>query len=144
MSFVKIWIHLVFATKNREPWLEKKLRTDMCHHIIGNCREKDIFLQAIGGYTDHLHCLISLGRNQTIASVAQLIKGESAYWTNNNKIIDEPFRWQDDYFAVSVGESQVNRVVQYIKNQELHHKKKSFEEETKEFNVAYGWSLKKV
>ena len=67
MSFVKIWVHLVFATKNREPLLKKEFRYDLHKHIAANCKEKDIFLKTINGYTDHIHCLISLGKDQNIA-----------------------------------------------------------------------------
>src|SRR5260221_5244977 len=133
MSFVKIWVHLVFATKNREPLLEQEFRYDIHKHIIENCAEKGIFLQSINGYTDHLHCLISLGKDQSIAKVSQLIKGESSFWINKNNLTSEKFSWQDDYFAVSVSESQVQAVINYIKNQEKHHSKKSFDEEVNEF-----------
>ena len=129
MSFVKIWVHLVFATKNREPLLPKEIRYDVHKHIMSNCKEKEIFLQAINGYTDHIHCLISLGKDQSISKVSQLIKGESSFWINKNKITKEKFMWQDDYFAVSVSESQVEQVVRYIKNQEAHHAKKSFKKQ---------------
>jgi len=115
--------HLVFATKNREPLLEKGIRDIIYKHIWSNCREKEIFLKSIGGYTDHLHCLISLGREQSMAKVAQLIKGESAYWINEQKLTSDYFSWQDDYFAVSVSESQINTVINYIANQEKHHAK---------------------
>lgn len=108
-----------------------------------NCREKSIFLQAINGYTEHIHCLISLGREQTIAKVAQLIKGESSFWINKNMLTDIPFMWQDDYFAVSVSESGLQTVTNYIKNQEIHHTKKSFESEVKEFEDKYGFILEK-
>lgn len=141
MSFVRIWVHVVFSTKHRTPWLQNGLKADVCKYIIGNCKKKEIFLQAIDGHTEHLHCLVSLGREQCIANIVQHIKGESSFWINNTKIIEEPFSWQDDYFAVSVGESQVKRVVNYIKKQEQHHAKKSFDEETKEFGRAYGWNL---
>ncbi len=141
MSFVKIWVHLVFATKNREPLLEKEFRYDIHKHIIENCAEKEIFLQSINGYTDHLHCLISLGKDQSIAKVSQLIKGESSFWINKNNLTSEKFSWQDDYFAVSVSESQVQAVINYIKNQEKHHSKKSFDEEVNEFMKRYGWEL---
>ncbi|MCO5935590.1 IS200/IS605 family transposase [Mucilaginibacter sp. RB4R14] len=144
MSFVKIWIHLVFSTKNRHPWLKQELRYKLHQHIIENCKEKDIFLQAINGYTDHIHCLISLGKDQSISKLAQLIKGESSYWVNKQEFFDEPFGWQDDYFAVSVSESQVEPVVNYIKNQEKHHAKKSFDEEVNEFMKAYGWHIVKA
>jgi len=139
MSFVKIWVHLVFATKNREPFLKKEFRYDIYKHITENCIEKDIFLQAINGYHDHIHCLVSLGKDQSIAKISQLIKGESSFWINKNNLIDEKFSWQDDYFAVSVSESQLENVVNYIKNQEQHHSKKSFSEEVDEFMTKYGW-----
>jgi putative transposase len=102
MSFVKIWVHLVFATKNREPLLNKELRHNLINHIIENCKEKDIFLQAINGYTEHIHCLISLGKDQSISKISQLIKGESSFWISKNNLTSEKFIWQDDYFAVSV------------------------------------------
>lgn len=79
MSYVKIWVHLVFATKNRHPYLIRNIRYKILNHIIENCKEKSIFLKAINEYTDHLHCLLSLGKEQNIAKVAQLIKGESAF-----------------------------------------------------------------
>ena len=141
MSFVKIWVHLVFATKNREPLLDKKIRPLLYQHIIENCKEKDIFLKAINGYTDHMHCLVSLGKDQNIAKISQLIKGESSFWINQQKLIGGKFSWQDDYFAVSVSESQVETVVNYIKNQEGHHSKKSFNDEADEFMKKYGWEV---
>jgi putative transposase len=141
MSFVKIWVHLVFATKNREPLLEKSFRYDLYKHIIQNCKDKEIFLQAINGYSEHIHCLISLGKDQSISKISQLIKGESSFWINQNNFTSAKFSWQDDYFAVSVSESQVATVINYIKNQEEHHSKKSFETEVNEFMDKYGWKL---
>ncbi|MDF2431288.1 MAG: REP-associated tyrosine transposase [Mucilaginibacter sp.] len=141
MSFVKIWVHLVFATKNRESLLKKEFRSNIFQHIINNCKEKEIFLQAINGYTDHLHCLISLGKDQSISKISQLIKGESSFWINKNKLTLEKFSWQYDYFAVSASESQVETVINYIRNQEKHHSKKSFEDEVNEFMTKYGWEI---
>jgi putative transposase len=139
MSFVRIWVHLVFSTKNREPWIKKEIRANIYDHIISNCREKEIFLQAINGYSEHLHCLISLGRDQCISKVVQLIKGESSFWINTNKLIPGKFIWQDDYFAVSVSESKVDAVVNYIKDQDAHHSQRPFSEEAEEFMTKYGW-----
>ncbi|MBD1385773.1 IS200/IS605 family transposase [Mucilaginibacter rigui] len=144
MSFVKIWVHLVFSTKNRQPWMNKELRYKMHQHIIENCKKKEIFLQAINGYTDHIHCLISLGKDQSISKIVQLIKGESSFWVNKQRFLDETFGWQDDYFAVSVSESQVETVIGYIKNQEKHHAKKTFAEEADEFTNVYGWTVVKA
>lgn len=136
-----MWIHLVFATKNREPLLPKEIRYKVHEHIIQNCKEKSIYLQAINGYTDHLHCLISLGREQSISKVTQLIKGESSFWINKHQLTETNFMWQDDYFAVSVSESSLQKVINYIKNQEIHHAKKSFDDEVKEFEKLYGFRV---
>ena len=119
--------------------LRKEIRYDIQKHIISNCKDKQIFLQEINGYTEHLHCLLSLGKDQTISQLLQLIKGESSHWINKNKLIPEHFNWQDDYYAVSVSESQVDKVIQYIRNQEVHHAKKTFVQEVDEFMRKYGW-----
>lgn len=140
MSFVNIWVHSVFATKYREPLLPASIRYDVQKHIMSNCKEKEIYLQAINGYTEHMHCLISLGKDQAISKVMQLIKGESSNWINKNNLIPQQFSWQDDYYAVSVSESKVQDVIRYIKNQETHHAKKTFDQEVDEFMIKYGWA----
>ena len=141
MSYVKIWIHLVFTTKRRKPFLKKDVKNKVINHIIENSKIKNIFLKEINGHEEHIHCLISLGKGQSIAEVVQLIKGESSFWVNKNKVTTNKFNWQDDYFAVSVSESQVETVTRYIQNQEEHHKKKSFQEEVEEFVKKYGFKL---
>jgi putative transposase len=81
-----------------------------------------------------------LGKEQSISQVSQLIKGEASFWINKNELTTSKFMWQDDYFAVSVSESQVKQVVKYIQNQEVHHAKKSFSDEVDEFMNKYGWT----
>ena len=93
------------------------------------CNQKGIFIDMINGYQEHCHCLISLGIDQTISKIMQLLKGESSYWINKNGLCSEKFEWQDEYFASSVSESLVSRVREYIKNQEDHHQTKTFAEE---------------
>ena len=84
----------------------------------------------MNGYHEHVHCLVSLGSDQAIDKVAQLIKGESSFWLNNKSGLNAArLEWQDDYFAVSVGESVVDTVRAYIDNQVFHHQKKTFAEE---------------
>ncbi|WP_339705108.1 IS200/IS605 family transposase [Algoriphagus aquimarinus] len=140
MAFVKVYIHLVWSTKNRLPQLDsKELRLKVWNHIRENGHSKGIFVDFINGYSDHCHCLISLGLDQTIQKTVQLLKGESSFWINKNKLTREKFEWQDEYFAVSVSESQLNKVRDYIKNQEDHHRKKGFQEEYEEFIVKFGF-----
>jgi putative transposase len=120
-------MHMVFSAKNREPFLNTPdLRKKVFQHIKKNAEEKGIWLDCVSGYQDHAHCLISLGREQTISKVAQLIKGESSFWINQNKLTAEKFIWQDDYWVVGVSESHLETVRNYIRNQESHHSKHNF------------------
>lgn len=142
MSWVRIWVHLVFSTKNATPFLNShSLRIQFIQHIKQNAEEKDIWIDTINGYQDHIHCLISLGKDQSISKVAQLIKGESSFWINQNKLIKSKFSWQDDYWAVGVSESHLSAVRNYINAQEEHHSKITFNDEVDEFMKKYGWVL---
>lgn len=144
MPFVKVYIHFVWSTKNRYPYLNtKEIRTKVWNHIRENAREKGIFIDFVNGYDDHCHCLVSLGVDQTIQKVMQMIKGESSYWINNQGLTKEKFEWQTEYFAVSVSESMIDKVRNYIKNQEVHHQKKTFQQEYDEFIIKYGFMLYK-
>ncbi len=117
MPFVKIYIHFVWSTKNREPYLEtKEIRDKVWHHIRENAKEKGIFVDFVNGYSQHCHCLVSLGVDQTISKIMQLIKGESSFWINKEGLTNGKFEWQDEYFAVSVSESHIDRIRNYIKN----------------------------
>jgi putative transposase len=134
MPFVKVYIHFVWSTKNRVHYLDsKELRLKVWNHIRENAKKKGIFIDFINGYSEHCHCLISLGVDQNIQKVMQLIKGESSFWINKNKLTKDKFEWQDEYFAVSVSESAIQNVRNYIKNQEEHHSKKTFQHEYDDF-----------
>ena len=98
-----------------------------------NAEEKSIWLDCVNGYQEHAHCLISLGKEQTISKVAQLLKGESSFWINQNKLTADKFIWQDDYWVVGVSESHLESVRKYIHTQEEHHSKKSFTDEVNGF-----------
>ena len=139
MAYVKIWVHLVWTTKNRERTLSRPIRNVLFTHIRENAKSKGIYLDFIGGHLEHVHCLISLDVNQTISKVVQLMKGEAAFWFNRNLRENKKLQWQDEYFAVSVSDSKVDLVRNYIKNQEEHHKKKSFQEEYMEFITKHGF-----
>ncbi len=133
MSYVRVWIHAVWGTKNREALLPKEVRSNVINHIRENAKKKQIFIDTINGYHDHLHCLFGLNADMTIAKALQLIKGESAHWINKEKIIPKKFEWADEYYAVSVSESILDKVRRYINNQEEHHRKRTFSEEVEEF-----------
>lgn len=144
MAHVKVYIHFVWSTKDRKPFLNTmELRRKVWQHIRENAKEKKIFIDYINGYAEHCHCLISLGIDQSIEKIMQLIKGESAYWINKNRLIEQKFEWQDEYFAVSVSESMLDKVRDYIKSQEEHHHRKSYQEEYDEFNEKFGFKKSK-
>ncbi|HLF47545.1 MAG TPA: IS200/IS605 family transposase [Chitinophagaceae bacterium] len=142
MPYIKVYIHFVWSTKNRFPYLStKEIREAMWKHIRENAKEKGIFIDFVNGYKEHCHCLVSLGNDQTISKIMQLIKGESAYWFNKQNFNQFKFEWQDEYFAVAVSESILNVVRDYIKDQEAHHTKKTYQEEVDEFIKRYGFKI---
>ena len=122
MSQIKAYIHYVWATKHRQPFLECfHVRKALWQHILEYGRDKEIHIDFVNGYHDHCHCLVSLNGNQTIADIARLIKGESSYWINKQKLIKDKFAWQKEFYASSVSESHLDKIREYIKNQERHH-----------------------
>jgi putative transposase len=139
MSYVKNWLHCVWGTKNRIPFLTREIKIKILDHIKANAKEKNIYIDILDGHAQHLHCLISLGADQTLSKVIQLLKGESSFWINKNRLTKYKFKWAVEYFAVSVSESQVTKVRKYILNQEEHHKKKTWDEEYNEFINEYGF-----
>jgi len=139
MPHAKVYIHFVWTTKNRIPFLDTyDLRKNLWNHIRDNAKSKGIFIDSINGYQEHCHCLISLGIEQSMANVMRLLKGESSYWMNKNHLCKFKFEWQDEYFAHSVSESLVDKVRSYIDNQEQHHAKKTFQREYDEMIELHG------
>ncbi len=138
MSYTRVFIHYVWATKRRKPILILPYRKLLFDHIRENALLKDIYLDRINGYTDHVHCLVWLNARQSLDKTAQLLKGESAYWFNHHSELNMPrLEWQDNYFAVSVSLSMLETVRRYIDNQETHHQQKTFAREYEELMKQY-------
>jgi putative transposase len=144
MSFTSILIHAVFSTKNREILIPTEEKNLLCAHILDVSYAKSIQLLEINGHLDHLHCLISLRPAQSLADVMQSIKGESAYWFNNKSGLAGLGKlvWQDDYFAVSVSKSHIEKLRSYIQNQEQHHQQMTYYQEIMRMAEKYGSELK--
>jgi REP element-mobilizing transposase RayT len=138
-TFHKIWIHLIWCTKDRRPLLPKDIRADVFAHLKEKAREEGIVLDALNGTADHVHALARLDPAQSLPQVVRYLKGESSHWVNEQKLTAERFAWQEGYTALSYGESQIPKVREYIKNQEEHHRRMSFKEELegflKQFNI---------
>lgn len=141
MPYIKIMLHLVWTTKNHQKIIDKKLKSRLLPHIKDYAKSKDTFIDTINAVEDHAHALVYLNSDITVSKIMQYIKGESSHWVNENKLTNFHFEWQDEYFAVSVSESLIPKVREYIKNQEEHHKLKTFQEEYKEFMEKYGFKL---
>ena len=141
MSFVRILIHAVWGTKHHDSILSLDKRNILFDHIKKNALIKNIHIDTIGGHIDHIPCFISLGADQSISNVIQLIKGESSFWANKEGLFNNKLYWAEDYFAASVSDSAKDKVRTYIKTQDEHHKKISFKEEYDQFIKSYGFKL---
>ena len=141
MPYVRVWIHFVLSTKNREPIMKKPIRESIFTHMEENAKAKNIYLDCVDGSFDHVHALIALKPDQSISKVAQLLKGESSHWANETRLTPGRFEWQEEYFAVSVSDSLLDQARAYIRGQEEHHKKSTFAEEYQQFLKDYGFAI---
>tara|TARA_B100000315_G_scaffold187817_1_gene177482 strand:- start:538 stop:963 length:426 start_codon:yes stop_codon:yes gene_type:complete len=137
-TYHHIWLHFIWTTKNRERLLTKEVKAKLMLHYLEYAKESDIEIDVINGDMDHLHLLIQLKPNQNPANIANLLKGESSNWINKNDFLRGKFAWQSGYAVFSVSKSQIQTVRKYIRNQEEHHRRKSFKEEYDEFMKIYG------
>ncbi len=110
-------------------------------HIKENAKTKNIHIDFINGYKDHVHCLVSLNDDLGIGKIAQFLKGESSHWINENKLTKSKFGWQNEYFAIGVGDNGIQAVRDYIAHQEIHHQKHSWAQEYDEFIAKYGFDI---
>ena len=141
-SFNKIWIHAIWATKERLPLLHQNSEQKVYSFIAEQLRELGCPVRIINGMPDHIHCLFLLNPQKSVADVIKQIKGSSSHYINENNIIPDKFSWQTGYAAYSVSESVVEKVFKYIKNQKEHHQKKTYQQEYEEFLKLYGLETK--
>ncbi|MBU4445776.1 MAG: IS200/IS605 family transposase [Candidatus Marinimicrobia bacterium] len=137
-TYYKIWLHAIWATHKREKLIHPSIRSQIFDHIRGYCSENEVFIRIINGISDHVHILMSLPPKLAPATAINLIKGESSNWINKENLLKVKFSWQEGYSIFSVSESHVLKVVKYIKGQEKHHRKMTFEEEIEKFLKAYN------
>jgi len=139
MPYTKVYMHAVWSTYRRVPFLNNfQLRKTVWEHIKSNAKSHDIYIDMVGGYSDHCHCLIGLGSEQTISKVVQTIKGESSHWINRYGLTKQKFAWQTEYYIASVSPSAVFKVREYIKTQENHHSNEVFDSELEHFLKSNG------
>ncbi len=128
-TYTQMYVHLVFAPKNREALIGKAWKNDMEKYITGIVQNHKHKMLAIGSMPDHIHLFIGYNVNHLIPDLVEEVKTSSNAWIKQNKLSKFRFEWQKGYGAFSHSRSQLDTVVKYVLNQEMHHKKKSFKEE---------------
>jgi REP element-mobilizing transposase RayT len=137
-SLSAILIHLVFSTKNREPFITPAVETELHPYMAKVFRELKSPSLAINGTSDHLHILFSLGRVIKVADLVEEVKTESSKWIKTKGREFRNFHWQAGYGAFSIGQSNVGVLRRYISNQKLHHSRITFQDEYRKFLQSYG------
>jgi len=137
-SLSKVILHIIFSTKNREPWLESNVRPRVHAYLATICRDLGAELVRVGGVVDHVHIVTTLPRTVSQAHLVEQIKKVSSKWI---KVLDARYRcffWQRGYGAFSVSPNQLDAVLQYIEAQRDHHRTQTFQEEYRELLRRHG------
>jgi putative transposase len=137
-SLSSILIHLIFSTKNREPFITPEIELELHPYMATIFRGMKCPSLAIAGTTDHVHILFSMARVVTIADLVEEVKTESSKWIKTKGQEFRNFHWQRGYGGFSIGQSQVSILRRYIHNQKRHHRRITFQEEYRKFLMSYG------
>ena len=132
-SYYKIWLHVIFSTKNREPFLYPPIESAMHNFLRQELSTLGCPVRIINGMPDHLHLLFLQNPTKSVADIIRQIKGSSSHWINAEAPLAQKFAWQKGYGAFSVSESQLVKATQYIKNQKAHHANFSYAQELEGF-----------
>ena len=137
-SYIAMHVHVVFRTKNREPWLAADVRETLYPYLGGVARDERLKLLAIGGTEDHVHMLLSLPAETAVSRMMQALKTAASRWIHETFPRLPGFAWQEGYGAFSVGVSQLEATKAYIHSQIEHHRETSFLDEYKTFLEKHG------
>jgi len=137
-SLSKIILHVIFSTKNREPWLDSDVRPRMRAYLATICRDLGAELVNVGGVADHVHIVTTLPRTLSQADLIERIKKASSKWIKTLDARYRGFFWQRGYGAFSVSPSQLEAVLEYIRAQQEHHRTRTFQEEYRELLRKHG------
>ena len=136
-SLSRILIHLVFSTKNRERVLTPGIQIELHPYLAGILDNIQCPSLQVGGVEDHVHLLFGLSRTRTVAEVVETVKTSSSKWIKTKDAMLADFHWQSGYGAFSVSRSDADTVVAYIRNQEQHHQKMTFQDEYRRLLERY-------
>lgn len=136
-TYTQIYIHIIFAVKGRQNLISNNIKEELYKYITGIVTNEEQKLIAINGMPDHIHVLIGLKPNKSLSDLVRDIKANSSRLINEKQWINGKFEWQTGYGAFTYSHSQLTNVINYIQNQEEHHKTKSFKEEYIEFLKSF-------
>ncbi len=137
-SLSSVLVHLIFSTKNREPFITPEIETELYPYMATIFREQKSPTLTIGGTFDHLHVLFSLARVITMAELVEAVKTDTSKWIKTKGRVFRNFHWQKGYGAFSVGQSEVKFVRRYIQSQKEHHRRVTFQEEYREVLKSFA------
>lgn len=141
-SLTKIYLHIVFSTKNRKSLIIESIQQELYAYIASVLKAMSSPALKIGGVSNHVHILCVLSKNIAISKLLEEVKKRSSKWIKTKGIKFSGFRWQGGYGAFSISESHLEAVSRYIVNQKEHHMTLSFEDELrimlKKYNVDYN------
>ena len=138
-SHAQVWLHIVFSTKDRRPFLRKDtFRTEMFRMLSHHVKESECTSASVGGYDDHAHLLVGLSRTITIAKLVENVKTETSKWAKRHADGSSLFAWQSGYGGFSVSHSVISTVDQCIRNQIEHHAKMAFQDEYRRIWVTHS------
>ena len=137
-TYTALHYHIVFSTKNREPWLIAAKEVKVWEYFGGIARNNSMKALQVGGYDDHIHVLLAVPASVSVSKAVQLLKGASSRWIHGTWPELAGFAWQDGYGAFTVGVSQIADTVHYIQGQRDHHSSKSFQDEYLHFLHKHG------
>ncbi len=136
-TYTQIHLQLIFAVKYRAAIINDTWKNELYKYISGIIQQQKHKLIIVNGVADHIHLLIGFRPHQSLADLMQDIKGNSSKWINENHFTRSKFAWQEGYGAFSYSKSHLSNVINYIKNQENHHRKITFIDEYKAFLKTY-------
>ncbi len=137
-TYTCMLLHVIFSTKDRAPLITPDIEPELYAYIGGICRNMGSVLLDANGTADHIHLLVSLGKTIAIADLMLLVKRDSSAWIKTKGVEFEAFRWQEGYASLSIGQSQVPTIKDYLAKQKEHHKRVAFREEYIEFLRKYN------
>lgn len=136
-TYTQLYFHVVFAVKGRLNIIAEEWKEDLYKYISGVVTNKNQKLMVINGRPDHIHLLVGMKPDYNLSDLIRDVKANSSRFINEQKWVSGKFEWQEGFGAFTLGHSQIDVIVKYIKNQEEHHRARTFQEEYIEFLKKY-------